>query len=122
MQFQELTMIFWIWMLIVIFLVAVAVPLYCQHEVLNFTGHVLSLVKVILEQGDPFQNTIIEEARLWSVTGSFLLMGIVLSNAYKSTSVYNIIIPHMPVPYQNFSELIYTASIYDLHKNGLVRI
>lgn len=38
--------------------------------------------------------------------GVFSLSGIVLSNCYRNTNVYNMIKPRIPVPYENFDQLI----------------
>lgn len=67
----------------------------------------LSPIKVLLEQGTPFQGTLVKnENTLRFVVGLFLLMGIVLSNAYKNRNVYNMITPRSPIPYEKFRELL----------------
>lgn len=37
----------------------------------------------------------------------FLLAGIILSNAYKNTNVYNMVIPRKTILYKEFAELVY---------------
>lgn len=63
-------------------------------------------VKILLEQGNPFPEILMNNLRYKSVAGVLLLMGIVLSNAYKNTNVYKMIIPRNPVPYRYLRELI----------------
>lgn len=66
-----------------------------------------SLMKVILEQGDPFPDHVLRDHRkMRLVLGIFLLVGIVLSNGYKYENAYNMIEPRKPVKYANFTELV----------------
>lgn len=107
--FRELINVFdiWIWILILTSIIAVTLPLVAFSEMgLHPEILWLSPIKVLLEQGDPFPTRVVEEKRLSYVVISFLLAGIVLSNAYKNNNVYNMITPRRQVPYEHFSELI----------------
>lgn len=107
--FTELTNVFdkWIWFLMGISTVAMLVPLGTQsYARKTISSHLISLWKVIVEQGDPFVSIVVNPFRLKNATGAFLLSGIVLSIAYKNNNVYNMILPRKPVPYKSFSELI----------------
>ncbi|CAL8135770.1 unnamed protein product [Orchesella dallaii] len=66
----------------------------------------ISLVKVCLEQGDPFPLSLLRDNHVRLVVSCVLLVGIVLSNAYKNTNVCNMIAPREPIPYQRLNELI----------------
>lgn len=76
-------------------------------------GYFLSPVKVLLEQGGPFSKSSEDNTNFRYAIGSLLLMGIILSNAYKNTNVYDMIIPRKPVPFETFKELTtHNFSIY----------
>lgn len=63
------------------------------------------LVKVGLEQGSPLSNNFLTR-RFQVITGSTItLLAMVLTNAYKSTNMYNIILPKTRVARQTFGEL-----------------
>ncbi|CAL8128365.1 unnamed protein product [Orchesella dallaii] len=72
----------------------------------TFFSIVKQVIKPLLEQGDPFKSVLLAETRLRVSIGAYLLVGIVLSSAYKNTNVYNMILPRQPVPYENMSELV----------------
>jgi len=57
----------------------------------------IQVTKALLEQGDPFASTIAVKFRLRFSIGTYLLVAIVLSNAYKSNNVYNLVLPRKPV-------------------------
>lgn len=63
-------------------------------------------IKVVVEQGDPFLSSVTKTGNLRYAVGSFLLVGIVISNAYKSENVYNIMTLRQPIPYEKFDELV----------------
>lgn len=66
----------------------------------------ISLLKVLLEQGDPFPRHIVLRRIIRVMSSCFLLIGIVLSNAYKNTNVYRMILPRSLVPFEYFRELV----------------
>jgi len=66
----------------------------------------IQFLKVLLEQGDPFSAALMNQERLRICIGTFLLVGIVLSNAYKSENVYNLVLAWKPIPYENASQLL----------------
>lgn len=104
--FSELTSIFdtWVWLLLILSLSSVAIS-FRIDEKYNGWSHWLSLVKVLLEQGTPFLDTTISTLRAKWVAGSFLLIGIVVSNAYKNINLYHMVAPRKPIPYQFFDEI-----------------
>ncbi len=67
--------------------------------------HLLSVIKVLLEQGDPFLASMARISRLRWVISAYLLVGIVLSNAYKNTNVYNMILPRQVLLYEFLHQL-----------------
>jgi len=66
----------------------------------------IQVSKALLEQGDPFSSSVSSTKRLRFSIGTFLLVAIVISNAYKSSNVYNLVLPRKPVPYENLSQLL----------------
>lgn len=108
--FEELISVFdkWTWILITIslFIVTIELRIYLLSSKTRLFGfYLLSLVKVLLEQGNPFKISTVIHGKLRCALGIFLLAGIVLSNAYKNTNVYNMIRPRRPIPYESFEEL-----------------
>lgn len=111
---KELTNPFdtWVWAHILASIASFVISLRSLPEKLRESrSHWLSPLKVLLEQGDPFADDVAQERRTGTdqvkfLLGTFLLMGIVLSNAYKNTNVYNMILPKTPIPYKFFNELI----------------
>lgn len=109
LPFEELTNVFdkWIWLSIFISMISVTIALSSQFETKTerWSKFMVS-VKVLLEQGNPFQDSVTNDARMRWIAGFFLMMGIVLSNSYKNTNVHNMIAPRKPIPYEYFKELI----------------
>lgn len=79
--------------------------------------HLLALIKVLLEQGDPFLASVAQIQRLRWMIGTFMLIGTVLSNAYKNTNVYNMILPREVLLYEHLDQLsqknisVYTRTV-----------
>lgn len=98
---------FWIWLHIVASFVIILL-LYRLISDISTTRHAcwLSPLKVLLEQGDPFSNLMLKGTPAKLISIIFLLLGIILSNAYKNSNVYNMITPRRPIPYESFNELI----------------
>lgn len=69
---------------------------------INITRFSLSTLKVLLEQSD----TRFHQKDFRKVTALFILTGIILSNGYKNSNVYNMIAVRKPVPYEYVQELI----------------
>lgn len=66
-----------------------------------------SLIKLLLEQGNPFPAGAYERDRkIQIILGTFMLAGIVLSNGYKNSNVYNMVSPRKPIRYNSFYDLI----------------
>ncbi|CAL8121392.1 unnamed protein product [Orchesella dallaii] len=72
----------------------------------NIKQYSLALLKVILEQGDPFPSEPLAATPIRLMVAAFMLVGIVLSNAYKNSNVYNMIAPRNPVPYTHLKGLV----------------
>lgn len=72
-----------------------------------FNNNLLFIVKVLLEQGDPFPQSMLSLPSIRYIISGFLLAGLVLSNAYKSTNVYNILSPRTYIPYTKLDQLLH---------------
>lgn len=70
----------------------------------NVGSPFVSLLRTILEQGG-FPKSIETKCGLAYVICPTLLAGILLSNAYKNTNAYRMILPRVPVAYETFLEL-----------------
>lgn len=116
LPFQELLNVFElpVWILIVI--VAICFPITFRYlskrksrrgGPLNFKfTYVFSVFKILLEQGDDLISSAINSWRWKIFVGIWALLAVVLSNAYKSTNVYNMISEKVLVPYEWFPELL----------------
>lgn len=64
-----------------------------------------SLLKVLLEQGNPFPPSVGNSNHLKHLLGTYLLMRIILSNCYKNTIVYNMVVLRNRITYKSLTEL-----------------
>lgn len=109
LPFRELTSVFdgWIWLMLILTMIAVIIPLRSLSEVqVGSSSSWLSPLKLFLEQGDPYLASVTNDRRMRWFIGTFLLAGIVLSNAYKNENIYNMITPRNPILYETLEELI----------------
>lgn len=101
----------WVCVLFSLLLIMILVP-YWNGKNLNKIGlrcrptAILPFLKVILEQGDSFICAYGQPSSLRLLFAGFLLSGLVLSNAYKNTNVYNIITSRKPVLYETLNQLV----------------
>lgn len=77
----------------------------------------LAMLKLFLEQGDPFPMSVMRNPNSRPISVTLLLMAIILSNAYKNTNVYNMIIPGSVVPYHYLEELV--SDNFSIHTRSL---
>lgn len=107
--------IIWTCIPITILLVSIFIKLLINHSHLHCL--LFSSLKVLLEQGDPFPSIIANSEGQRIPLGIFLLLSIVISNSYKNSNVYNMIVPRSPILYKHLRELvrdnfkIYTRSV-----------
>lgn len=106
--FQELTNVFdnKIWGFIVLASLTISALIRCSHRSVISSSQLIHIVKLLLEQGGPFAKSVLNAAHLRNMIGLLLLMGIILSNAYKNSNVYNMVIPRKPILYKFFRELV----------------
>lgn len=99
-----------VWLVMLVTMVILPLLMYAASSVpcsLNVDGWYFAFLAVAwLEQGSLLPNKLWCDSRLRWVVGSFILAGIVMSNAYKNTNVYNMILPRKIIPFENFQELL----------------
>lgn len=106
-----------IWFCLLAVLIAAPLAMRQVRMQVSIGSGTISILKVLLEQGNPFSTSVANSKRLRFLLAMSLLAGIVLSNAYKNTNVYNMVVPRQPILYKYFHELIrdkfeiYTRSI-----------
>lgn len=111
--FKELISVFdnKIWLLLIIMYMAALPNMFWLHKKVTRFGkwiqldYTLAGWKILLEQGED----ILENSRnsgFKIMSASFILMGVVLNNAYKNTNVYNMIAQRAPIGYERMDELI----------------
>lgn len=107
LSYHELVNIFdvWVWIAIVLSMIALMiVTTNISLDAKDIVQKWMNLIRVLIEQGSPFGDQV--TLRLRSVLGMFMLMGMVLSCAYKNVNVYNMLTPRKPIPYEYFRELV----------------
>lgn len=93
------------WCLLLLTLLAMPIPL--QHHEKDWFKSFTSVIKVFLEQGEPFSPNAIQTSKKFSwFLASFMAVGLILSNAFKSTNLNKMIHPRKPLAYQNLKELV----------------
>lgn len=111
-SFSELTRVYdrYIWIFMLISVIILANSFNCLKKYYKRQSYswkyFLSTGKVLLEQGGDFSGPTFQTLPFRLIIGAFLLVSVVLSNAYKNSNVYNMISPSTPDPYEMFSELI----------------
>lgn len=78
---------------------------------------ILSIVKVLLEQGDPFSASMANFSHFRPIKSGILLAGVVISNTFMSNNVYNIVLPRQRTPFQTVTEFFqHNSSVYGMLK------
>lgn len=67
---------------------------------------ILRHLKIFVEQSSALMTTSLSDKWRFFV-GLYVLVGIVLSNAYKNTNVYRMVQPRDPTPYETFAQLVH---------------
>ncbi len=97
----------WAWLLVFgVFLTVVMNVLKGSTCLVNLSYKGICLIKVVLEQGDPFPGKFIKSMPFRFLIGGTLLGGLVLSNAFKSTNVYSIVLPKQALKFNTIDELV----------------
>lgn len=110
LAFSELTIVYYgvvqtiIWLFLALSTVAVSITLKIFTK--QPAHNIFLIGKVFVDQGNPIPGFIARTNNTRCMTGLFLLMGIILSNAYENSNVYNMAAPRRPILYKYFEELV----------------
>lgn len=106
--FYELTRVFdkiiWLGVILTTLITSKLLQLLCRST--SAMSHMFSVVQIFLEQGTPIKSSVEKVKPTRCIIGLLLLMGIVVSNAYKNTNIYNMVQPRKQIPYRYFKELL----------------
>lgn len=95
------------WIALFACMIAVTFTLWHQSKCSNDKiFQIFATFKVFLEQGDTFQGATCSNGRLRLIVGISLLMGIIVSNSYKNTNVYRMIVTRAPLQFETFEQLV----------------
>lgn len=107
-QFQELANAYdcatWACIGLSTLLLSITIQISAEEE--SIDKFIIATWKVLLEQGNPFPPCVAKRHRTAGIIGMFLLVGIILSSAYKNRNVYKMLTPRLPIPYKYLSELV----------------
>ncbi|MES2284903.1 MAG: hypothetical protein V4547_04380 [Bacteroidota bacterium] len=101
----------------IVFVVILVVPLTLSYFPIQVSGcnqshnqniidMLISSLKLIFEQGNPFTTTTINTPSLKWILSAVFLACLVISNAYKRDNILKMIQPRGKVPYEFFSQLV----------------
>lgn len=93
-----------VWLCIILTVMCLLRILIIPGETIS--NAIFSLLKLFLGQGNPFSKNFLRIFSLKLVILPLTFMGVVLSEAYKNTNVYRMIMPSAEIPYEYFSELV----------------
>jgi len=85
----------------------------CWKLLSHFILEYALTAKALCEQGDPISSKYIKLPCLRCAAGPYLLMLLVLTNAYKNKNIEEITLPRAPIPFDSFDALTqYSFKIY----------
>lgn len=117
LRFPELVDIFSCEIWLTIFLLGIVVAsfhslLIMKQKIKPISGFIKqvivnleSIIKVYLERGDQYNDFQLKYQATRSTTSGFLLAALVISNAYRSTNVCNIVMPRYYLQYHTIAQL-----------------
>lgn len=84
-----------------------SLTIFVFFKILDKPENVLMfLIKMVFEQGNPVPQKLLKHTATAVPVIIILLVATVLTNAYKNTNVYNMVLPRIHIPYTRLSELI----------------
>jgi len=99
----------WTWILIIVTYTLIRLlmyPSYKKNLCFSIAYCIIDSPKILLEQGDSrITDLIIVKNFSWTF-GSAILIGIVLSNAFKGKNISALTAPLRPIPFQTFDQLV----------------
>lgn len=105
LAFHELTNVFdmCIWVFITLSILGLSI---CGQKPSRISDLHATLLNALAYSGNLLEQGTQDTTRLKFPFGLFLLGGIVLSNAYKNSNVYNMVKPRAALPYEYFDQLV----------------
>lgn len=97
-----------VWIMLVISVFAVACSLFglISGSTEFLTSILLTLSKILVEQGNPFSGRFVNNKKLRIILAIYLLVCVVISNAYKNRNIYKMIKSREILQFERFSELM----------------
>lgn len=109
----------WVNSIVLIFLVSLAIGILSKNLTwLGTLDKIFTCISMLLEQSNSFHNSVFKFDTIRCVASIFGLACVVLSNAYKNTNVYNMILPKKVVPYNLLQELVHDQ--YSIYSRSVV--
>lgn len=106
--FKELVNIYdnGIWICLISAMAATAMAMQRVRQRWSFLKNFVAIFKIVVGQGDPFLHKVLHSIPTRQIAVAFLFMGIILSEGYKSSNMYNIVTPRKVISKQAFAELV----------------
>lgn len=106
--FSELVNIYdaWAWHCLICTTVGLAYLISSVAKKESFVKSMLGMFKVVVGQGDPFMHHVFNSVPLRFAAVPFLFMGVIVSEGYKNSNMYNIICPRRTIFKEYISELV----------------
>lgn len=132
LPFEELVNVFqpavWIVSATILFIGGIAITQLYERKISGGPGReLLALAMCVLEQGNAFPSKVCESKRGRGIVAGIFGASILLSNAYKNTNVYNMVVPRMDLLFESFDQLekenvsVYTRLHHLYHRFGMFR-
>lgn len=98
----------YVWTVLIISVIAFACSIHGMvgGTVALFPSILLTLSKILAEQGNPFSGRFLKNKKLRVILGIYLLFCVVISSAYKNRNIYKMIKSREILEYEKFSELV----------------
>lgn len=108
LQFIELINIYQksVWVCLICSMLSLAVFIsHIAPRKESLVKNLLGIFKVVVGQGDPFMHNVFCSVPLRCASTTYLFMGIIISEGYKNSNMYNLISPRKVMSKENISEL-----------------
>lgn len=106
--FSELINVYheWVWVCLICIIICLALLTSRIARKSSFVKSILGMFKVVVGQGDPFMHNAFSSTPLRLVAVTFLFMGIIISEGYKNSNMYNMISPRKIISREKMSDLV----------------
>lgn len=108
----------WFWLVIFVVIITVAIRYPQQRNRITASRLIISCLKSLVEQGDPFPGCTFRKPHTSVVIIPFIFVAIVLSNAYRNENVFRMVQPRKPLLYSTYEHLM--ADDFTLYSRGML--